>query len=112
MSLVGGTNLSKGFLTTNRQITEIKVGLDWLSQEAEMESRILEELSTVAQKKAVQWASTPSIWPVKGSITSRFGPRVSPFTGKKALHAGLDIGARRGTEIRSPACSPLHHAEA
>ena len=30
-------------------------------------------------------------------------PRVSPFTGKKALHAGIDIGAKRGTEIRSPA---------
>jgi len=103
VSLVGGTKLSKGFLTTNRKINEIKVGLDWLSQEAELESRILDELSAVAQKKAVQWASTPSIWPVKGSITSRFGPRVSPFTGKKALHAGLDIGARRGTEIRSPA---------
>ena len=40
---------------------------------------------------------------MKGSITSRFGPRVSPFTGKKALHSGLDIGARNGTEVRAPA---------
>jgi len=99
----GSPTVSKGFLTTNRQITEIKVGLDWLSQEAELESRILDELSAVAEKKAVQWASTPSIWPTKGSITSRFGPRVSPFTGKKALHAGIDIGARTGTEVRAPA---------
>jgi murein DD-endopeptidase MepM/ murein hydrolase activator NlpD len=74
-----------------------------LSQETEFESQILEELSTVAQKKAAQWASTPSIWPVSGRITSRFGPRVSPFTGKKRMHAGVDIGARTGTEIRSPA---------
>lgn len=86
----------------DRKISEIKSGLEWLSQQSKLESQILDQLSEVAEKKAVQWASTPSIWPVKGSITSRFGPRVSPFTGKKALHAGLDIGARKGTEIRSP----------
>ncbi len=102
VSSVGGDDSSSAFLTTKRQISEIKVGLDWLSQETEFESKILEELSIVAQKKAVQWASTPSIWPVNGRITSRFGPRVSPFTGKKRLHAGVDIGARTGTEIRSP----------
>ena len=90
-------------LTMDRKISEIKSGLKWLNQQNKMESQILDELSAVAEKKAVQWASTPSIWPVKGSITSRFGPRVSPFTGKKALHAGIDIGARKGTEIRSPA---------
>jgi len=100
---IGGTDLPKGLLTTNRQIAEIKNGLEWLNQEAELESRILGELSAVAEKRAVQWASTPSIWPTKGSITSRFGPRVSPFTGKKALHAGIDIGARTGTEVRAPA---------
>ena len=80
--------VSQGLLTTDRKITEIKAGLDWLSQQSKLESQILDELSAVAQKKAAQWASTPSIWPVKGSITSRFGPRVSPFTGKKALHSG------------------------
>jgi murein DD-endopeptidase MepM/ murein hydrolase activator NlpD len=103
VSSISGADGSSAFLTTKRQINEIKVGLDWLSQETEFESQILEELSTVAQKKAAQWASTPSIWPVSGRITSRFGPRVSPFTGKKRMHAGVDIGARTGTEIRSPA---------
>jgi murein DD-endopeptidase MepM/ murein hydrolase activator NlpD len=95
--------VSKSGSTMDRRITEIKAGLDWLAQQTEMENKILEELSAVAQKKADQWASIPSIWPVKGAITSRFGPRVSPFTGKKALHAGIDIGAPSGTEVRSPA---------
>ena len=94
---------SPGFLSMERKISEIKSGLDWLSKQSELESNILDELSAVAEKKAAQWASTPSIWPVNGSITSRFGPRVSPFTGKKALHAGIDIGARKGTEVRAPA---------
>lgn len=98
-----GPEVSKLDTAMDRKITEIKAGLDWLSQQTELESQILEELSAVAQKKADQWASTPSIWPTKGAITSRFGPRVSPFTGKKALHAGVDIGAPSGTEVRSPA---------
>ncbi len=89
--------------STDKKISDIKMGLEWLGKQSRAETRILENLSEVAQKKAKQWASTPSIWPVKGTLTSRFGPRVSPFTGKKALHAGIDIGARTGTEIRSPA---------
>jgi len=103
VSSLGVADGSRTFLTTKRQISEIKVGLDWLNQETKFESKILEDLSTVAQEKAAQWASTPSIWPVNGRLTSRFGPRVSPFTGKKRLHAGVDIGARTGTEVRSPA---------
>jgi murein DD-endopeptidase MepM/ murein hydrolase activator NlpD len=87
----------------DRKIMEIKAGLEWLGQQTKLESQILEELSAIAQERADQWASTPSVWPVKGVITSKFGPRVSPFTGKKALHAGIDIGVPSGTEIRSPA---------
>jgi murein DD-endopeptidase MepM/ murein hydrolase activator NlpD len=95
--------VSKLVPATDQKITEINAGLEWLSRQSELESQILEELSAVAQEKADQWASTPSIWPVKGAITSKFGPRVSPFTGKKALHAGIDIGVPTGTEVRSPA---------
>ncbi len=91
----------------DRKITEIKAGLEWLSQQTELEDQILQELSAVAQKKADQWASIPSIWPVKGAITSKFGPRVSPFTGKKALHAGIDIGTPTGMEVRSPAAGKV-----
>ena len=60
-------------------------------------------MAVTADERADRWASTPSIWPVKGHITSKFGPRVSPFTGKKAFHSGLDIGSPRGREIKAPA---------
>ena len=93
--------------TMDRKISEIKAGLEWLNQQTELESQILEELSAAAQQKADQWASIPSIWPVKGALTSKFGPRVSPFTGKKALHARIDIGAPTGTEVRSPAAGKV-----
>lgn len=44
-------------------------------------------------------ASTPAIRPVSGWTSSRFGYRVSPFTGLREFHKGLDIATRMGTTI-------------
>jgi murein DD-endopeptidase MepM/ murein hydrolase activator NlpD len=64
---------------------------------------ILQELSLAAEQKSSRWAATPSIWPVKGWVTSGFGPRVSPFTEKPAWHDGLDIGAAANAPVQAPA---------
>lgn len=37
--------------------------------------------------------------PVMGPVTSTFGYRTSPITGKREFHLALDIGAAEGTEI-------------
>ncbi len=44
-------------------------------------------------------ASTPSIWPVRGWVTSHFGTRTSPFSGILKFHEGMDIAAQTGTPI-------------
>lgn len=41
----------------------------------------------------------PSPWPTHGWISSPFGYRISPFTGRKAFHKGIDIATRFGTPI-------------
>ncbi len=43
------------------------------------------------------------IWPVRGPITSPFGYRTDPYTGRYALHSGIDIGVDYGTPIRAAA---------
>ena len=52
-------------------------------------------------------ASTPAIRPlsrdVKSWVTSRFGYRKSPFTGRREFHKGLDIASRKGTPILATA---------
>lgn len=48
-------------------------------------------------------AATPSIRPTTGWVTSRFGYRKSPFTGKRQFHSGLDIATRKGTPVIAPA---------
>jgi murein DD-endopeptidase MepM/ murein hydrolase activator NlpD len=49
---------------------------------------------------------TPSISPVdprKSWISSLFGIRISPFTGRKHFHLGVDIAGWKGTPIMAPA---------
>ncbi len=48
-------------------------------------------------------ASTPSIWPVRGYLSSGYGRRSDPFTAQPGFHPGIDISAPPGTEIKAPA---------
>ncbi len=84
-------------------VVSVKEGLEWLSKEALNQERILQELSQAAEQRSSRWAATPSIWPVKGWVTSGFGPRISPFTEKPAWHDGLDIGAPPNAPVQAPA---------
>ncbi len=44
-------------------------------------------------------ASTPSIWPTKGILTSGFNWRIDPFTGLREFHQGLDIATQLGNPV-------------
>ena len=104
-ALAGQTSPSTGSsrLSEQEMIVSIKDGIDWLSKEAATQEQSLQELSLAAEQKSSRWAATPSIWPVKGWVTSGFGPRVSPFTEKPAWHDGLDIGAAANAPVHAPA---------
>ncbi|KXK00394.1 M23 family metallopeptidase [Nitrospirales bacterium NOB] len=82
---------------------QVREGLDALAREAKQQEEALESLTQIAEQRSAQWASTPSIWPVRGWVTSGFGPRVSPFTEKPAWHDGLDIGASPNAPVQAPA---------
>jgi len=47
-------------------------------------------------------ASIPSQWPSKGWLSSGYGRRRSPWTGKMEFHSGLDIANRAGTPVHAP----------
>lgn len=46
-------------------------------------------------------------FPVQGSITSGYGQRANPLTGKKDFHNGIDIAADIGTEVKAPASGTI-----
>ncbi|OGR12650.1 MAG: metalloendopeptidase [Desulfobacterales bacterium RIFOXYA12_FULL_46_15] len=80
----------------HQQVTQAKVA-------AEKHALDFEQLIKQLEQKRNILASTPSIRPVDGWITSGFGNRVSPFTGQKEFHSGLDIANAPGTKIIAPA---------
>lgn len=44
-------------------------------------------------------SSTPSIMPVEGYPSDRYGMRADPFTGKKSFHTGMDISSPGGSKV-------------
>jgi len=56
-------------------------------------------------------ASTPSLWPVTGPITSFFGQRVDPFNGEGAFHSGVDISCPYGQPVMAPADGTVTYAD-
>jgi len=84
-------------------IAGMRRNIEKLHEEAnERERSFTELLGYLGQQKAVL-ASTPSLWPVKGWVTSEFGMRRSPFRSGMEFHKGLDISTRFGKEVVAPA---------
>ncbi len=50
-----------------------------------------------------KFSRTPSIWPTRGRISSRYGARAHPIFGGVRPHEGIDIDAPKGTPIMAAA---------
>lgn len=74
-----------------------------LGRVAEQRLLSLDELVTQLEDKSQKLASSPAIWPTHGWLTSRFGQRISPFTGKRQFHAGIDIAGAAGSDVTATA---------
>ena len=76
--------------------------LSALRTQAGLERVRQEKLLAALAASGPRLAGIPSNWPVEGWISSGFGERTSPFTGKKEFHKGLDIVAPVGTPVVAP----------
>jgi murein DD-endopeptidase MepM/ murein hydrolase activator NlpD len=77
--------------------------LDKLVQDAADDERSLSELHRYFEDQRSLLASTPSVWPARGWVTSDFGTRLDPYTASRVMHKGLDIANSAGTPIVAPA---------
>ena len=77
--------------------------LDNLDDDISVHKDEKEELLQLLDRRKSILACTPSVWPARGWVSSGFGYRISPFTGEKELHRGLDICGRKGSPIIAPA---------
>lgn len=80
----------QGAITGLDELTDLSTDLFTLAESRLMESRLTGLM-------------VPSAMPVDGPVGSAFGVRHDPFTGRAALHSGLDFPAEPGTPIRAAA---------
>lgn len=74
-----------------------------ISQKAEQIEKNLNTLTSFFEDQALELASTPTILPTKGYMSSAFGWRDDPFTGKRTFHHGIDIATYQGNPVYSTA---------
>lgn len=95
---------SKIFPSQNRKIPDFEYRrLIQLQRDFSTTTSQLQELRLFLSKRDEIIDFTPSIWPVKGQITSLFGRRRDPFTYKIRFHSALDIAAPRGSPVYATA---------
>ncbi|OGD26654.1 MAG: hypothetical protein A2Y56_07275 [Candidatus Aminicenantes bacterium RBG_13_63_10] len=70
-----------------------------LDQKAVVLEKNLGTLVNFFENQNAYLASTPTVWPTIGWVTSGFGSRVDPFTGKPAFHYGMDIATNIGSPV-------------
>ncbi|MFT3817082.1 MAG: M23 family metallopeptidase [Rubrivivax sp.] len=87
-----------------RQVSGLDEAADWQTDLFTFsESRLLQ-----ARLDALRVPSAP---PVDGPVGSGFGFRPDPFTGRAALHSGLDFPAEPGTAIKASAGGVVRFAD-
>ncbi len=79
------------------------IRIDQAVSETQLKEQSVIDLWEILSERQSLLSSTPNIKPAKGWLASGFGYRISPFTSKKALHAGLDIAAAPGSPVFAPA---------
>jgi murein DD-endopeptidase MepM/ murein hydrolase activator NlpD len=73
-----------------------------LETEASRQEQSLRELQEYFDDQRSLLASTPSLWPSRGWVTSDFGTRLDPYSAERKMHEGLDIATPHGQPVVTP----------
>jgi murein DD-endopeptidase MepM/ murein hydrolase activator NlpD len=81
-------------------VLDLERSIKHLSKVLSSQTTRLDALQLLLMNRDLEEERTPAGWPVKsGWISSGYGERTDPFTGKRALHDGLDFAGIKGSEI-------------
>jgi murein DD-endopeptidase MepM/ murein hydrolase activator NlpD len=110
---VGGGDRSLGQeMSSSNYLQDIGlIHAERISKKAEEIDKNLNALVSFFEQRTNKLASTPTIWPVTGWLTSAFGKRTDPFTRKIAFHNGIDIAASTGNPILATADGFVSHVK-
>lgn len=95
---VGGV-ASVNFVDQNDNFSQIENTIAELTRQCQFQKQSFAEIESYLKQQEKVLNHTPSIMPVGGWISSSYGYRRDPFTGRRLMHNGLDIVAPPGTPI-------------
>ena len=94
---VGGSSAADESSAAQRDIQNAIADIQYQLDESESQVAVIDFMLSARELGAQK---TPSGWPVKGGwISSKFGTRMHPLTGRKHFHRGVDIPGRRGSHV-------------
>ena len=82
---------------------DLMKSLDELDKKVKAQEQEARALKSYFEDQQALLASAPSIWPVRGWVTSDFSVRLDPYTGERVMHEGIDVASQLGTPVRAPA---------
>jgi len=81
-------------------VPDLTAALDLLEAQLDDRQRQLAALESLMSTRSLGERIMPGGWPIIGGwISSHFGYRSDPFTGRGAFHAGVDFAAPPGTRV-------------
>ena len=90
---------------------DLRAGLDALAIDIRDREDELQVLESVLGNQEYRAAAALSGWPVtRGWISSPYGRRVDPISGKMAWHTGIDFAGRKGSDVTAIASGVVVHA--
>ena len=93
--------------------SDLGASIDRLHHQIEDRTLWLDILEDVIRHRRLVNEATPNSWPVRtGWVSSYYGMRRDPFHGHAAFHQGIDLVAKKGTEIWPAAAGIVEFAGA
>ena len=94
---IGGSSPSE---EVDSEQVDIENAISVIEKELAVRESEIAAVDFLLSRNNLQSQQTPAGWPVQGGwVSSNFGARMHPMTGKKHFHRGVDIPGKTGTNV-------------
>jgi murein DD-endopeptidase MepM/ murein hydrolase activator NlpD len=105
---IGGADVA----TEDSEQVDIEKAIAEIEKELSLRESEIAAVDFLLSRNTLESKQTPAGWPVKGGwISSNFGSRMHPMTGKKQFHRGVDIPGKFGADVLAVADGVITRSE-